>query len=119
MNKVFQKRILITLAVLTACCLAVAIFSSRKASLTHDELNEQRYQRMVAEEKLEKAKTKIRLQEGQIEKLQKERDQLDALLREEKGAIANLRTDVEKGRRLNEILQRELQNALMGQSDRK
>ena len=113
MNKALRKNILVICALLTVVCLAIAVLASRKMSLAKNGLNEERYLRMVAEEKLEKAKSKIRFLESQVQKAQKEVESREALLREDKGAIADLKISLEKARRLNDILQRELQNALV------
>jgi len=115
MNKALRKNILIVCVLLTVACLAIAILASQKMSFAKNDLNEERYLRMVAEEKLEKSKSKIRSLEGQVQKSQQEAESLEALLREDKGAIADLKIDLEKARRLNDILQRELQNALVAQ----
>ncbi|MDP8266104.1 MAG: hypothetical protein P9M07_04065 [Candidatus Aceula meridiana] len=117
MNKASRKNILIVCVLLTVACLAIAILASQKMSFAKNDLNEERYLRMVAEEKLEKSKSKIHLLEGQVQKVQKEAEGLEALLREDKGAIADLKINLEKAHRLNDILQRELQNVLVTQPD--
>jgi len=113
MNKQFKEKTFGIFAVLTIACLGVAIVASQKFGTAKEGLNEERYQRMVAEEKLEKAKSKTRVLETKSEQMQKELDQLNALLKEDKGAIADLKMELEKTTRLSLILQKELKNALV------
>ncbi|MDP8264588.1 MAG: hypothetical protein P9M12_03795 [Candidatus Aceula lacicola] len=113
MNKQFKEKTFGIFAVLTIACLGVAIVASQKFGTAKEGLNEERYQRMVAEEKLEKAKSKNRVLETKSEQMKKELDQLNALLKEDKGAIADLKMELEKTTRLSLILQKELKNALV------
>ncbi len=113
MNKNFKEKSFVFFAILTIACLGFAIASSQKFTATKEGLNEERYQRMVAEEKLEKEKSKSRVLESKNGQMQKKVDQLNALLKEEKGAISDLKMELEKTARLNQILERELKNALV------
>ncbi|MDD3375497.1 MAG: hypothetical protein PHY73_07250 [Candidatus Omnitrophica bacterium] len=113
MNKNFKEKTFGVFAILTIACLGIAILSSQKFSTAKEDLNEERYQRMVAEEKLEKAKGKNRVLEGKSVEMQEELDRLNALLNEEKGAIADLKKELEKTMRFNQVLQNELKNALV------
>jgi len=113
MNKQFKEKAFGIFAILTIACLGVAIVSSQKFGAAKEDLNEERYQRMVAEEKLEKAKGKSRVLETKTEQMQKDLDQLNALLKKDQGAIADLKMELEKTTRLGQILQNELKKALV------
>jgi len=95
----------------------VAILASRKVSTAHNELIEERYVRMVAEEKFEKVKSRMNLLESQFNKSQEEIISLKDSLDKEKMTVQSLRLDMEKAQRLNAVLQRELQNALVVQPE--
>ncbi len=113
MKKSLSLKIVVVLAILTVICLIVAVLASQKMSAADNDLTEERFIRMVAEEKLEQIKSRVGSLEGQLEKISKEKVTFETLLQKEKKASDALKLDLEKARRLNEVLQRELQNALV------
>ena len=113
MTKLLKDKPLVFLAVLTISCLIIAIVSGQKVGSARDDLNEERYKRMVAEEKLEKRKAANRVLASKLDKAQGNINQLDALLREKKEVVSELRLELEKTTRLNHVLQTELKNALV------
>jgi peptidoglycan hydrolase CwlO-like protein len=115
MLKIFENKNLLILAIVSIGCLLISLVSSQKFQRTRNDLNEERYNRMVAEEKLEQMKTKVRLLESNAQKAQAEIDQLNLLLQRNEGAIANLKLELEKTERLNQVFQEQLKNALVPQ----
>ncbi|MFA6378385.1 MAG: hypothetical protein WCX16_01205 [Candidatus Omnitrophota bacterium] len=115
MVNIFQNRNLLILTAVSIGCLLISIVSSQKFQRTRNDLNEERYSRMVAEEKLEQMKAKVRLLESNGQKAQAEVDQLNLLLQRNEGAIANLKLELEKTERLNQVFQEQLKNALVPQ----
>lgn len=115
MLKIFENKNLVILAIISIGCLLISIVSSQKFQSTRNALNEERYNRMVAEEKLEQLKSKVRVLEANGQKSQAEVDQLNALLQRNEGAIANLKLELEKTERLNQVFQEQLKNALVQQ----
>ncbi len=113
--KFFENKNLVILAVISIGCLLISIVSSQRFQHARNSLNEERYNRMVAEEKLEQLKSKVRALETSGQKSQAEADQLNALLQRNEGAIANLKLELEKTERLNQVLQEQLKNALVQQ----
>jgi septal ring factor EnvC (AmiA/AmiB activator) len=113
MLKMFENKNLVILAVISVCCLLITIVSSQKFQRERKTLNEERYSRMVAEEKLEQVSAKIRSLEANLAKSQAETNQLNALLQGNEGAIAEIKLELEKTTRLNQVLQEQLKNALV------
>ena len=58
---------------------------------------------------------KARSLEASSKKAQEEVDQLNLLLQRNEGAIADLKLELEKTERLNQVLQEQLKNALVPQ----
>lgn len=115
MPKFFENKNLLILAIVSIGCLLITIVSSQRFQRTRTDLNDERYRRMVAEEKLEQAMAKARSLEASSKKAQEEVDQLNLLLQRNEGAIADLKLELEKTERLNQVLQEQLKNALVPQ----
>jgi peptidoglycan hydrolase CwlO-like protein len=116
MLKFFENKSFLVLAFISVGCLAISIVSSQKFQRTKNDLNDERYNRMVAEEKLEQMKTKVRMLESSTQKSQADVNQLNLLLQRNEGAISNLKLELEKTERLNQVLQEQLKNALVSRN---
>jgi len=92
--------------------LAVSILLGRTASKTKEELNEERYSRMVAEEKLEKVSQKVKSLESQVNATQSKTEDIRGVLDQEKKTSAQLKLELEKMTKLKEVLEKELKEAL-------
>ena len=82
---------------------------------TQEELNKERYNRMDAEENLEKALVKIKSLEADLTNAQNQTQGLQTVLEQEKTANINLKTELEKTSKLQEVLEGELKDALVPQ----
>lgn len=113
MLKVFENKNLVILAAISVCCLLITVVSSQKFQKERKTVNEERYNRMVAEEKIEQLSTKVRSQEASLAKAQAEVNKLNALLQGNESAIADIKLELEKTERLNQVLQEQLKSALV------
>ena len=113
MLKALENKNLLILATISVCCLLITIVSSQKFQKARKTVNEERYSRMVAEEKIEQLNSKIRSQEAILAKAQAEVGRLNALLQNNEGAVANLKLELEKAEQLNIVLQEQLKDALV------
>ncbi|MCX5681843.1 MAG: hypothetical protein NT079_06215 [Candidatus Omnitrophica bacterium] len=118
MLKIFENKNLVILAAVSVCCLLITVMFSQRFQRTRNDLNEERYKRLVAEEKFEQMNTRVRLLESDLVKSQAEKDQLNALLQRNEGAIADIKLELEKTTRLNQVLQEELKTALVQKKNR-
>ena len=108
-----KNKLVIIATVLAIACLVIVILSGRTVDKTRKELDQERYNRMVAEEKLEKVNTKIKSMESELTNSQNQTQGLQTFIEKEKVANDNLRTELEKVTRLKEVLEKELKNALV------
>ncbi|HOD11598.1 MAG TPA: hypothetical protein PLO93_01165 [Candidatus Omnitrophota bacterium] len=115
MKKILENKNLLILAAVSIGCLVISLVSSQKFQRTRDDLNQERYNRMVAEEMMEKMKSKVRILEADVKKFQAEAEKANALLQRKEGAVAELKLELEKTERLNQVLQEQLKSALVQQ----
>ena len=108
-----KNRILILVAVLAVGGLVMGVIADRTVDQTRKELERERYNRMVAEEKLEKVNAKIRSLEGETINAQNQTQSIQTVLEEEKNANDKLRKELEKMTKLKEVLEEQLKNALV------
>lgn len=108
-----KNKILIISAVLAVGCLVMVIVSGRAVDSTRKELNQERFNRIDAEEKLEKALAKIKTLESDAANVQKQTQNAQALLDQEKKANQELKDELEKMTKLKGILEDQLKNALV------
>lgn len=113
MLKALENKNFFILAIVSVCCLLITIVSSQKFQKARKTVNEERYNRMVAEEKIEQLNSKIRSQEASLIKAQAEADRLSALLQNKDGAVADLKLELEKSEQMNIVLQEQLKEALV------
>lgn len=108
-----KNKILIIVAILAVGCLGLVIFLSQNVSQTSKDLIQERYNRMVAEEKLEKALFKIQSLENELTNTQNQTQNLQTVLEKEKVASDKIRTELEKTSKLKEVLEKALKDALV------
>lgn len=108
-----KNKILIISAILAVGCLTMVIISGQTVDKTRKDLNQERYNRMVVEEKLEKALLKVKSLENETTSSQNQAQNVQALLDQEKKANQDLRTELEKMTKLKGILEDQLKNALV------
>ena len=108
-----KNQAVIIAVVFAVGCAAIVVVASQRISTTKKELERERYTRMETEEKLEKTISQVKSLEGEMTMTQSERQNVQALLEQEKNNATNIRTELEKVNKLNEVLERELKNALV------
>lgn len=108
-----KDKILIFAVILAVGCLILAIFSGKMMQDNSKALDVERYNRMNAEEKLEKAAQKAQSLENSLTSLQGQLDGIQTVLEKEKAANNNLKTELEKVEKLKGVLEQELKNALV------
>lgn len=113
MKRNINFKILIFCLFLTLISMVISVLSSQKLNQTDQDLNQERYLRMVAEEKLEKSRNRVRQMEHQVERIRTEKESLESMRIKDQEKIDQLQLSLDKATRFNEVLQRELQNALV------
>ncbi len=108
-----KNNILIVAAVLAIGCLVMVVISGRTVNQTRKELERERYNRMVDEEKLEHVNAKMRSIEGETINAQNQTQSIHTVLEEEKNANDKLRKELEKMMKLKEVLEEQLKSALV------
>jgi len=112
-----KDKILILTVILSIGCLAIAVIASQKVNRNQQDLVQERYKRMVAEESLQKAQTKVKILRNDIVNVQNQVQGLQTILEKEKTLSSDLRTELEKLDKLNEVLENEPKKALVSESD--
>lgn len=112
MKKIIGSKAVIFCIFVALVCVAFSILASQRANVVHEDLNRERYLRMVAEEKLEKERTRIRQLEAQNERNQKNMKSLEVLIKNDQEVIDQLKRNLEEVTRSNEALRQELESAL-------
>ena len=111
-----KNKLLIVAAFLTLGCLVVVVMSSQKMSRIQRDLEQERYNRMVAEEKLERAMTKVKTSESDVTNVENQVQSLQTVLEQEKEASGKLKTELDKMNKLKDVLEQQLKDALVTQS---
>lgn len=111
-----KDKIIVIAVLLTVGCVAITIVSGSKASQNSKMLDQERYNRMVAEEKLEKALAKVQSLESALTSAQNQAQSIQDTLAKEKTANEGLKTELEKTEKLKQILENELKNSLVTES---
>lgn len=106
-----KNKILVIAVFLTFGCVVMAILSGTKVSRTREELNVERYNRMVAEEKLSQTSTKLNSLEAEMAKKQDQIEKVQALLEKEKVAALTLKNQMDKLLETNKQLEEALKSA--------
>ena len=93
--------------------MAIALLFSQKVGRVSKDLETERYNRMVAEEKLDKATAKMQAIENEFTNMQNQSQGLQVVLEKEKQASDKLRSELEKTTKLKDVLEKELKEALV------
>ena len=99
-------------AVLVVVCFVLVFLSAQTVAKTKKILDQERYHRMVTEEKLEKVSSELISLKNEMTNSQNQTQSIQTVLEQERLANTNLRAELEKMTRLKEVLERELKNAL-------
>lgn len=108
-----KNKILIVATILAVGCLIMVVLSSQAVDKTRKSLDQERYDKMVAEEKLEKALIKIKSLENDITNSQNQTQSMQAIVEQEKNANTKLKTELAKVTKLKDVLEDQLKNALV------
>ncbi len=88
--------------------LSLAVYSNQNASRHQEDLTEERYLRMVAEQNLEKASSKISGLEEEITKFKNKSKSVEKLLEQTAATNTDLKAKLDKTSRLKEELEGKL-----------
>lgn len=108
-----KNKILIIAVILTLGCLVLVILSSQKVGRFSEELNLERYSRMVAEEKLENAVARVKSLESDLKTMQDHLNSLQEALEKETRTSTGLKSELEMITKLKDILEQQLKEALV------
>ena len=108
-----NNNLLIVAAVIAMGCLVMLFISSQTVSKTQKDLNQERYNRMVAEEKLEKSEGKIKSLENELTNAKNQAQSIQSTLEKEQKSNSNLLTELEKMTKLKGVLEEQLKSALV------
>ncbi len=108
-----KNQILVISAVLAVGCLVIAVLFSQKVGKVSKDLELERYNRMMTEEKLEKATAKMKSLENDSTNMQNQSQGLQVVLEKERQANDKLRSELEKTSKLKDVLEKELKEALV------
>ena len=104
---------MIILGALTVGSLVIVVLSSQTLQKTKGDLNQERYTRMVAEEKFEQAMIKIKSLEANLTAASNQLQSTKDALVQEKVNSTSVRDELEKMTKLKEVLEQELKNSLV------
>jgi chromosome segregation ATPase len=106
-----MKNVVIILAVVVALISAVvAYFDSRSADVAENELNRERYTRMVTEEDLLKANQRIGSLEKELTSLKSQLEKNDALLKQAMTLKNELQTQLDQAIEKKDSLERKMKD---------
>ena len=105
-----KNKFLIAASLLTFGCLVLVILSSKRISNVQKELDTERYNRMVAEEKLEKATSRIKTLEIEMTNAQNQAQNIQSVLEQQAAAASSLRSKLEKETQLKQELENQQKN---------
>lgn len=105
-----KNKLVITSLILVVACLALATGLSAKLSNTKKQLDEERYTRMLAEEKLNEASRKANSLESDLAHARNQAQSIQAILEKEKATASSLKSELEKAADLNQKLAGEAKN---------
>ena len=103
-----KNKILVVAVILTIGACLMAISSSQSATKVQQGLDQERYNRMVAEEKLEKANSKVASLQTELENTKAKIQSIQAVLDQGKSTTAELKSQLEGVTKLKESLERKM-----------
>ena len=103
-----KNKILVIAVILTIGTSLMAITSSQSAAKVQSGLDQERYNRMVAEEKLEKASAKISSLSSELDNAKMKIQSIQAAVEEDKSTASELKAQLESVTKLKESLERKM-----------
>lgn len=103
-----KNKILVVSVVLTIGACLMAISSTNRASRVQQGLDQERYNRMIAEEKLEKANAKLSSLQTELDTAKSKIQGIQAVLDQGKSTTADLKAQLESVTKLKESLERKM-----------
>lgn len=100
-----KNKNVILAAILSVCCLVIAFFSTAETKKVKSTLNEERYTRLEAEDKLNKALTDVKSLETELKNSKAKAESIQTILEQEKTATSNLKDELDKLVHLNKQLE--------------
>ena len=94
--------------VLLVLSCGLAVRYSRDANYAHGELNGERYERMVAEENLQKANMRISSLEGELKREQDKAGQMEVILEKTKAVNEDLKARLDKAAEIKKSLDKRI-----------
>ena len=107
-----KNKILILAVVLTFGCVVMVVLSGQKLSKSQQDLDKERYSRMVAEEKYSQTISKLNSAESEMNKKQNRIENVQALLEKEKTSADEIRGQMEKLLQVNKRLEDALKSVV-------
>ena len=108
-----RDKIVIIAVILAVGCLIIAVISGKTVRDNSNALDVERYNRIMAEEKLEQTTQKAQSLESSLTSVQSQLQSLQTVLEQEKKTSGNLKKELEKVEKLKGVLEQELKNALV------
>jgi len=108
-----KNKTLIILALLALGCLAVVFSTSQTMRRSKTELDQERYNRMLAEERLEQATIKIKSLESNVSASMNQLQSTKDALGQQRINTDSLKAELERMTKLKEALEQELKNSLV------
>ena len=108
-----NNNLLIIAAVIAVGCFVMLFISSQTVSKTQKDLNQERYNRLVAEEKLEKSQGQIKFLENDLTNVKNQMQGVQSNLEKEQQSNSNLQTELDKMTKLKGVLEEQLKSALV------
>ena len=105
-----KNKFLIVASLLTFGCLVLVMLSSQRIDKARKEIDTERYNRMVAEEKLEKALSRVKTLETEITNAQNQAQNIQTVLEQQATAASHLKAELEKETQAKKQLENQLKS---------
>ncbi len=112
-----KNAILLVAVVLTIGSCLIAVSSGRAAQKMQQSLDQERYQRMVAEEKLEKSSLQIASLESELDSVKGKIQGIQAIMQDGNHANADLKIQLESITKVKESLEKQLEEMQRAQGE--
>jgi len=110
-----KNKIPIIPIVLLIICLAIVVLSTQRIEKARKIVEQERYQRMVAEEQVEAMRGKINKVEASLNDAQEQTERIQVILEQEKQELIALRAELDKNKKIKEDLQKKLESTAIQQ----
>jgi len=114
-HKTVKNKIPIIPIVLLIICLAIVVLSTQRIEKARKIVEQERYQRMVAEEQVEAMRGKINKVEASLNDAQEQTERIQVILEQEKQELIALRAELDKNKKIKEDLQKKLESTAIQQ----